>query len=222
MKTRAEIKARFNNQLRLGKNSTIFSEEMKNTFVNDAITYVATLYKWPQREMCATYISGTEAGAGYYDYPNDPVQFPPGSIRTLTIDGISYEQKDYYDLMQYVNGEKKLPENIEKVTHWFANFGTWFFIFPIIDLEGLEIHATGVIQPQPLTDDEATTIWSDDMEQLNEAVVEYMLFIATHDQNHIQLCNNLAAQVWSKFVTEKQKNVPIHRPFLRVPDMMEL
>ena len=222
MKTRAQLKARFDQVLRLAKNSTLFSDEMKNTFVNDAITYVATLHKWPEREMCARYISGTEAGYGYYDYPNNPVQFAPGSIRTLTIDGKSYENKDYYDLMKYVNGELKLPEDIERHTHWFANFGSWFFIFPVIDLNGLEIHATGITQPAPLINDESETIWSDDMEQLNEAVLEYMLYIATHEERHLTLCVNLADQVWAKFVGEKQKNVPIHRPFLAVPDMMRL
>jgi len=222
MKTRAQLKARFDQSLRLAKNSTLFSDDMKNSFVDDAIVYVSSLHKWPQREMCARYIGGTQAGYGYYDYPNSPVQFAPNSIRTLTIDGITYQNKDYYDLMKYVNGECTLPENIEKHTHWYANFGSWFFIFPIIDIEGLEIHATGVTQPSPLTDDNSQTIWSDDMEQLNEAVLEYMLFIATHDINHLTMCINLADQVWGKFVSEKQKNVPIHKPFLQVPDMMRL
>lgn len=222
MKTRRQLKARFDQILRLAKNSTLFSDEMKNDFVNDAITYVATLHKWPQREMCAKYISGTEAGYGYYDYPNTPVQFAAGSIRELIIDGITYANKDYYDLIKYVNGEIKLPANLEKHTHWYANFGSWFLIFPVIDLDGLEIHATGVVQPSPLLDDDSETIWSDDMEQLNEAVLEYMLYIATHDTNHLTLCINMADQVWGKFVGEKQKNVPINRPFLKVPDMMRL
>ena len=222
MKTRLELKQRFDQVLRLAKNSTLFSDDMKNAFLNDAVTYVASLYKWPQREMCARYISGTEAGYGYYDYPNSPVQFAPDSIRSLMINNITYQQKDYYDLIKYVNGEVKLPSNLEKHTHWFANFGSWFFIFPVIDLNGLEIHATGVTVAAPLTDDTSTTIWSDDMEQLNEAVLEYMLFIATHDQKHIEMCNSIANQVWSKYVTEKQKNVPIDRPFLQVPDMMRL
>lgn len=222
MKTRYDLKRRFDAALRLAQNSTLFSDQMKNQFVNDAITYIASLYKWPEREMCASYILGTEAGEGYYDYPNAPVQFAPGSIRTLTIDNITYTQKDYYDLMEYVHGEKKLPDSIEKKTHWFANFGSWFFIFPIINAEGLPIHATGVVMPAPLTEDTSYTIWSDDMEQLNEAVLETMLFYATHDQNRLNLANTLAAQVWSKYVAEKQKNVPIDRPLFRVPDYMRL
>lgn len=220
MKTRRQLKARFDQVLRLAKNSTLFSDSMKNDFVNDAITYVATLHKWPQREMCVRYIAGSEAGAGYYDYPNSPVQFAAGSIRELIIDGITYENKDYYDLIEYINGEKKLPSAIEKKTHWYANFGSWFFIFPVIEIDGLEIQATGVLQPTPLVNDDSHTIWSDDMEQLNEAVLEYMLYIATHDVNHLTLCINMTDQVWSKFVGEKQKNVPINRPFLQVPDMM--
>lgn len=214
MKTRAQLKKRFDTRLKLAKNSTLFSDDDKNDFVNDSIVYIGSLHKWAQREMCARYVAGTEAGEGYYDYPNSPVQFATGSIRTLFIDNIEYKQKDYYDLMRLIK-ERPQPTQGE---HFFANFGSWFFIYPIININGLEIQATGVVQPSHLTTDSDYTIWSDDMEQLNEAVVSMMLYYATGQDKHLSLANSLAEQVWSKFVTEKQKDVPIDRPFLQVPD----
>lgn len=214
MKTRAKLIKRFDTRLKLAKNSTLFSSDDKNDFVNDAIVYVNGLHKWPQREMCVTYVSGTEAGYGYYDYPNSPVQFSAGSIRTLVIDNIQYQQKDYYDLMKLLRDEPNPSSDI----HYFANFGSWFFIYPVININGLEIKATGVTQASPLTNDTDTTIWSDDMEQLNEAVVSMMLYYATGQDKHLSLANSLSEQVWSKYVIEKQKDVPLDRPFLKVID----
>lgn len=213
MKTRRELKHRFDTRLKLAKNSTIFSDLDKNLFVNDAIAWVQSQKKWSQREMCASYTLGTQAGDGYYDYPNAPVAFAPMSIRELIIDGQVYQQIDYYDLMKL---KREKAETGDK--KYFANFGTWFFIYPIIEAKGLPIHVTGVVQAVPLSSDTDKTIWSDDMEELNEAVVAMMLFYATGRGDHLALAQQIVSVVWAKFVAERQKDVPIDRPFLKIPD----
>lgn len=218
MKTRLQLKNRFNTRLKLAQNSTLFSDSDKNDFINDAIVWVGNLRKWPQREMCAEYIAGTEAGEGYYDYPNSPVQFAPESIRTLVINDIGYTQKDYYDLMAIIRDEKSADDTDP---HYFANFGSWFFIYPIIDLNGLTLKVTGVTKPASLSSDSDTTIWSDDMEELNEAVLNVALFNATGIDKYLTLAQSIADLVWGRFVTEKQKAVPIDRPFFNVPDFFK-
>lgn len=214
MKTREQLKKRFDTRLKLAKNSTLYSDSDKNDYVNDAIVWVGSQFKWPQREMCAQYTAGTEAGYGYYDYPNYPVNFAPMSIRTLIIDDIEYEQREYHDLMRLLREEPTPSDDV----HYFANYGTWFFIYPIINISGLEIRATGVVQPNDLSSDDDKTIWSDDMEQLNEAVLSMMLFYATGKIEHLNLAQTITNLVWSKFAGERQKDVPIDRPFLIVPD----
>lgn len=218
MKTLLQLKKRFDTRLRLAHNSTIFSNSDKNEFVNDAIIWVSSQHKWSQREMCVHYVSGTEAGEGYYDYPNDPVQFAPKSIRTLVIDGIKYKQIDYYDLMAIKRGEME-PQDHKP--HYFANFGTWFFIYPVIDINGLPIEATGVVKAGTLSNNTDYTIWSDDMEELNEAVVNMALFNATGKPDYFALAQNIVNMTWAKYVSEKQKDVPLDRPFFQVPDFMK-
>jgi len=218
MKTLLQLKKRFDTRLRLAQNSTLFSDSDKNEFINDAITWVGSQYKWSQREMCVSYVSGTEAGEGYYDYPNSPVQFAPMSIRTLVINNIKYEQIDYYDLMKIKRGEL---EPKQQNPHYFANFGTWFFIYPVIDIEGLPIEATGVVKTTSLSSNTDHTIWSDDMEELNEAVVNMAMFNATGKPDYFMLAQNIVNSTWQKFVSEKQKDVPLDRPFFQVPDFMK-
>lgn len=213
MKTRRELKHRFDTRLKLAKNSTIFSDLDKNMFVNDAIAWVQSQHKWSQREMCASYVLGTQAGDGYYDYPNSPVAFAPMSIKSLVIDGHEYQQKDYHDLMKLKRANIEVGDK-----KYFANFGTWFFIYPVIKADGLPIHVTGVVQASRLNSDDEKTIWADDMEELNEAVIEMMLFYATGKGEHLALAQQIVSVVWAKFVAERQKDVPIDRPFLKIPD----
>jgi hypothetical protein len=214
MKTRKQLKERFDLMLNLTVTSTLLSEESKNQLISDAYIWVGNRHKWAKREVCERYIIGTEAGEGYYDYPSE---FPSKAIETLKIDNQFYDQRDYHDLMRFIDEYPNWkPEGKQKPL--FANYGSWFFIFPVINVSGKEMLATGVAQVLPLTTDQSKTIWSEGEEDLNEAIVYKALHAYTRKQDYYQEALALTEDCWSRYTIESQKDKKLNRPFLRVPE----
>jgi hypothetical protein len=214
MKTRLQLKKHFDQMLSLTQTSTLVSEERKNQLINDAYIWVGNKHKWAKREVKERYIIGTEAGEGYYDYP---AEFPSKAIVSLRIDGKLYKRYDYEDLMRFIDENPKWkPTGYEKPL--FANYGSWFFIYPIVKVEGLPMFVTGVAQVLPLANDAAKTIWSEGEEDLNEAVVNKAIHSLTRKQDFYNEALGLVEECWSRYTKELQKDQKLNRPFLRVPN----
>jgi hypothetical protein len=214
MKTRKELKQHFDLMLNLNEKSTLMNDEMKNQLISDAYIWVGNRHKWASREVCERYIIGTEAREGYYDYP---AEFPSKAIETLRINGKLYDQRDYHDLMRFMDENPKWqPQGNDKPL--FANYGSWFFIFPIIKVDGLPMHITGVAQVMPLVNDQAKTIWSEGEEDLNEAIVLKALHAYTRKQDYYQEAMGLVEACWDRYTKELQKDKKLDRPLFNVPD----
>ena len=100
-------------------------------------------------------------------------EFRSGTIMRLEIDGGELQEKSYED---YLDFRENNPGSTLKI---FANYGRFYFIHPTPTANGTNnMDIWGAIQADDLTNPTSTTIFSDNKEQGNEAIVRKGLSVA--------------------------------------------
>ncbi len=143
------------------------SDQMLNDWTRDAHVWAASRHKWPFTEgkSSTTFASLATDDQGYLSgtYPEG---WKPESIRLLTIGGKRLEKVQFYKFQRFVEEYPSDPERI------YTDYGRQYLINPTMDLSGT-VTAWGQYTPllDP-TDKAAPTIFSNNAEEGNEAILE--------------------------------------------------
>lgn len=214
MRTRADMEAELLAQLQVANNSSMFPSTRITQLIKNAYTWATNLFVWVDlvRAKCTSTIAGQE----YYDYP---AEFRSGTIMRLEIDGVSYARKNYEDYLAY---KERNPGDTFKM---FANYGRFFFINPTPSSNGSNnMDIWGAIQADDLTNSTDTTIFSDNKEEGNEAIVRKGLSVALKriDPKLSQTEETYATATLTKLHFDEakatQRDQRIQHPKFAVPD----
>ena len=131
----------------------------------DATTWANSYHKWPFLEVRD---QSTSFSVEEIPYSNFSVKFKSDSIRFLQIGGKRVDKVNFTD---YQILREETPEATRRV---FSDWGRVVYVNPNIDLSGT-VTAWGQYQPTiDVTDETATTLFTDYDEEGNEAIVEKM------------------------------------------------
>jgi len=214
MRTRAEMETELLAQLQVATNSSMFPSTRLTTLIQNAYTWATNLFVWLDlvQAKCTNSIASQE----YYDYPSD---FRSGTIMRLEIDGISYERKNYEDYLAY---KENNPGDTFKM---FANYGRFYFIHPTPSANGTNnITIWGAINAPALANGSDVTIFTDNKQDGNEAIVRKALAVALKriDNNLSQTEEANAIATLTKLSADEQQSTQrdqrIQHPKFVVPD----
>jgi len=196
--------------------STLYSLTAVKLAVNRAYDKAASLFRWSKTEDAE--VTYTQLNIEYYDYPKE---WRPDSIWKLTVAGVDYGDpltfKDYL-----YEKENDMPSGLERMwaTQW-----TRFFIYPTPSTADLEINIWGVEVVEWLVDDEDETIFSYNMRDCNDAIVNEAVAIlrAKAENERSSQFRSVAAKeilisAWNKMRQEQAKYEKT-TPMFDVPDM---
>lgn len=214
LQTRADMETELLAQLQVANNSSMFPSARLTQLIKNAHTWATNLFVWVDlvRAKCTSTVSGQE----YYDYP---AEFRSGTIMRLEIDGESYKRKSYED---YLDFRENNPGSTLKI---FANYGRFFFIHPTPTLTGSNnMSIWGAIQADDLSQPTSTTIFSDNKEQGNEAIVRKGLSVALKridpklSQTEEAQATTILAKLNFDEAKSTQRDQRIQHPKFIVPD----
>ena len=152
----------------------LYTEAILNDWVDDAHKFAAAYKKWPFAEgrISTTLVSTQTDDLGniVYDYPEG---WKADSIRILLVGGKRLQKINHSDFLRFREEQSDSDDRI------FSDFGRTYYINPKIDLSGT-ITLWGQYTPSKLdyTDSNATTIFSNNEIEGNEAIVELGLSYA--------------------------------------------
>jgi len=186
MRTIGEIKTEI--LVRAGANTSagFYSDTILDNWIDDAHKWVAGRKKWPATEgRSSTTFASLSTNKDSYLQGQYPEGWKPDSIRRLSIDGKKVEKKDFYKFAEYLEDNSSAQDRI------FTDRFRYYYVNPNIDVSG-SVVVWGQYTPATLdaTDTDATTVFSDGLEDLNEAIVEKSLSYASKrekDKNGSQL-----------------------------------
>jgi hypothetical protein len=147
-------------------------------WTRQAITWVCSYKKWPATEgrVSTTFASLKTSEDGYLvgEYPEG---WKSDSIRLLTIGGKEVEKKNFYKFRKFV---EDYPSDNDRV---FTDFNRQYYVNPRIDLSGT-VTCWGQYTPFiDVTDLSATTPFSGNEEEANEAIVDKMSSYLKYREN---------------------------------------
>lgn len=171
MTTRQEIESAFKTRLKLTDTSTRFSATEINNFTNRAYLLVLKAFGYKAREKSMK--TTTVASQYYYD---DPIEMPAGGITRLTVAGAEYKKLDFADWVDYVEDTNK-----DSTKKYFSQYGNQFFLHPTPTVDDIDIVIWGEIQSPKLTADSSETVFTGSDEEMNEAILQMMLYLADLD-----------------------------------------
>lgn len=201
-------------ELQGASNSTLYPSSRITTLIKDAYIWATQQYIW--RDLVRGRITNTVAGEEYYDYPED---FRGDSIFRLVIDGDTYENKNFED---YLDFKTNNPTSTDKI---FASFQRFYFISPTPTSTGSSnLTIWGAIQAEPLDSASTETIFSNNKESGNEAVVRKALSVAVRrSEPSLSKSEELAAKEILAELNRKEwaathKSKRLQHPKFSVPD----
>jgi len=152
MRTRLDIKTKLQPKLMAVGTSTYFTPTRIEDQIDDSYLTVAAARQWP--DIKKGFVTHTEAGEDYYDYPDN---CQTESVFKISVDGdSSYEKWDFEDFMKFVEDN---PTSTDKI---FSEYGRQIFIFPTPTTTGsANLILWGVIQATALTGDGDVTMFTD-------------------------------------------------------------
>lgn len=148
-------------RLAISTSLAFYTEDIVDDWINNAYKWAAAYKKWPFTEgrVSTTYSSSTEE----YTYPEG---WKTDSIRLLQVGGKRMRKINFNDYQTY---KEKYENGQERV---FSDFGRTYFINTNADVSGT-ITAYGQYTPADIdaTDKDAKTVFSDNDQEGNEAIV---------------------------------------------------
>lgn len=168
LSTRAELEAELVSQLQVASNSSQFPSARITSLIQNAYIKATELFRW--NDLVKAKCTSSVASGEWYDYPSD---FRSGTIIRLEMDSEPYERKNWEDYLEY---KHENPTSTKKI---FSSFGRQFFIFPTPATSGTNnIYVWGSIQAAALSLSTSETIFSNNKENCNMAVVGLALAMA--------------------------------------------
>lgn len=215
MTNRSDLELELLDQLQVADNSTMYPATRITKLIQNAYLWATQLVIW--HDLVRASYTQTFANTEYYDYPEE---FRSESIIRLEIDGEEYKRKNYEDFLAY---KRRNPSTTKKM---FASFGRFFFINPVMASGGLQMDVWGAIQADPLDEADSTTIFSNNKEEGNDAIVRKALATAikridpalskSEEAEAIAILMRL-----SKIEQDNtQRNERLDHPMLDVPDFL--
>lgn len=184
---------------------SFITDAMLNDWVRQANNWATTFKKWPFSEgrVSTTWASGVTSEDGYtvFEYPEG---WKSDAIRLLTVGGKRVEKKQFNEFQKYLEDVSGATDRI------FTDFARRIYVNPRIDVSGT-VTAWGQYSPviDP-TDQTATTVFSYNDEDGNEAMVLQMISYLK-DREHLADESMLFAQkaqakleeVWGRIAIEQ-------------------
>ena len=153
--------------LNVSTNSSLFPPGTIDDYADRAYIKFAGLFNWPDLEDAKKSI--TQADIEYYDVPDT---WRYDSTFRLTVDGDLYGEKPEGSPMDFNDYLKWKSDNLTSTLKKWAKYRNQIFIYPTPSSAGLEIVAWGRRNPTLMSgSDSATTIFSSNMPEINEAIV---------------------------------------------------
>jgi len=214
MRTLLDIKNKLQPKLYAVGTSSYFTPTRIEDQINDSYLTVAAARQWP--DIKKGFVTHTEAGEDYYDYPSN---CQSESIFKISVDSDSkYDKWDFEDFMKFVEDN---PTSTKKI---FSEYGRQIFIFPTPTTTGsANLILWGVIQAAPLEDDGDVTMFTDWADVLNEAIEQdaYGNLIQNIDPNKslnaITNSERIIIKEWKKIADRLQRKLK-DNPQFEVPD----
>jgi len=183
--------------------------------VNRAYQKAGSLFKWPKTQSAQT--TDTQTNIDYYDVPDN---WKPDSAWKLTVDGIDYGKPVLFE--DYLKFKEDYPTSKEKKWSQQANR---VFISPTPSAVGVDnISIFGFESIDWLTNDEEETIFSHNMRDCNDAIVQEAVAImkAKADDTNTSIFRSTAAKsilatAWIK-IQQGQMHKRRDQPMFKVPD----
>lgn len=183
-----------------------YTDALLNGWIQGAHRWATAFKKWPFTEgrVSTTYVSGTEEWS-FEGYKAD-------SIRIMQIGGKRLQKLNFEDYQIFKEEESSSDDRV------WSDFGRLVYVNPQIDLSGT-LTAFGQYVPVDIdvTDPNATTVFSGNDEEGNEAIVEEVLSYAKTKQQkekeaayHHARAEAILNMVWGK-VEDEQFNYHTHK-----------
>jgi len=182
------------------------TETILNDWINKSHTWAAAFYKWPFTEgrVSTTFASLVTQEDGYLrgEFPEN---WKSDSIRLLTIDGKEVKKLNIYSFRKFLEDNSGSDDRI------YSDFGRSYFVNPNIDVSGT-VTVWGQYTPAEIdvTDLTANTIFSNNEEEGNEAIVEEVLsFVKKRQQKttesvaHHQKAVEILNGIWKRIQDEQ-------------------
>lgn len=204
MRTLDDIRNEF--LVRMNQSTTVafYTDTIIANWISQAHRWAASRYKWSMTEgrVSTTFASLTTNEDGYttLEYPE---AFRTDSIRLLTIGGSRFDKKNFYKFQSFIEDQSSDTSKI------YTDFNRRVFINPRAEgLSGTVVawgqYNVGKID---ITDNTATTIFSDVEDDGNEAILQEVIGLAMQrekkEQSYLFHHNN--ALTILKEIFERQK-----------------
>jgi len=213
MDTRSELEAELKSQLQVSTNSSLFPASRLTSLIQNAEKRATTMYIW-QALMRARKTSTTAKGTGddecYYDYPSD---FRTGTVFRVRIDEKEYDRKNYETFMDFRNN---YPSSSEKI---FSNFRRFIFISPDTSVGSSNMDIWGAIESPGLQDGTSETIFSNNAEEGNNAIVKLALATAlkrinkrlaqAEEEEALLTLGKMNNDEWSQYQRDQRMDAPL-------------
>ncbi len=210
--------------LNVGANSSLFTPTIVDRAINRSYIKCYRLYRFPQLKDAK--LTTTQANVAYYDYPDG---WQPDSAYRLTIDGDTNPYGDTPDFSPMVWEDwldwKANSSNTSSTDKKWTTHGNQYFATPTPTVASLVISIWGYKNADALEDDDDETIFTGNMPECNEAVVNEAQAILKHkgeDNKGGQFFSVTAQQIltiaYSKLKEEKPKYEK-ENPMFQVKDM---
>jgi hypothetical protein len=214
MRTRLDMETELLARLQVANNSTMFPSARLTQLIKDAYIWATT--KWIWTDLVNGKHTSTVANNEYYDYPED---FRSNTIMRLTVDNVSYDRKNFEDYLAF---KERNPSDQYKM---FASYGRYYFIHPTPTANGVNnITVWGALKADSLTNATDITIFTDNKEEGNEALVRKALSVALVriDKNLSTAEETAANEILQKLnfdeLAATQRDQRIQHPKFLVPD----
>jgi len=215
MDTRSDMETELVSQLQVADNSSQFPAARITLLIQNAHTWATNLFVWT--DLVKAKKTKTVAGQEYYDFPDE---LRSNSIVRLTIDGDSYERKNFEDFRAYKENNSTSTKKI------FANYGRQFWVNPIPATTGSNnLIIWGAVQADALSAGSSETIFTNSNPEGNEAIVQRALGVALKriDKKQSILETQEALATLQKLhedeISSTQRDNRIDHPSMDVPNL---
>ena len=191
--------------VQLGASTTVafYTDTILDDWVDKAHQWASGAHKWPFTEgrINTTYVADASLEVGF----NYPEGWKPDSIRLLHVGGKRFKKLNFLNYQEF---REDFPDDEKKV---FSDHGRLYFINPNADVSGTTT-MWGQFTPAALaeTDGTVTTVFSDVVDEGNEAIVEEVMSYAKKKQQnlqealvHHQRAQQILEEIWKRIQDEQ-------------------
>lgn len=177
--------------------SGLYTDTILKGWLDPAHRWAAAFHKWPFTEGRVSTTYSTEENP----YPEG---WKSDSIRLLQVGGKRYQKLNFYDYQAF---REDSPDSDDRV---FSDFGLTYFVNPNQASGTTTVYGQYTPSAFDTTDNTATTVFSSNEPEANEAIVEEMLSYAKRREknlNESQVHHNRAIEilesVWKRYGDEQ-------------------